>query len=71
LFKACIGKSPIDYLHYYRLLQAENLLRETNMKIIDIALAVGFHDLSHFNRLFHKQTGSAPSHFRCAENAAI
>jgi AraC-like DNA-binding protein len=68
-FKACIGKSPIDYLHYFRLLQAEKLLRETDMKIIDIAFAVGFHDLSHFNRLFHRQAGIAPSRFRSFEKA--
>lgn len=41
-FKAAVGKSPIDYLHYYRLLKAEQLLRDTNLKIIDIAYEVGF-----------------------------
>jgi AraC-like DNA-binding protein len=63
-FKAAVGKTPIDYLHWYRLVQAEQLLKETDLKVIDIALEVGFSDLSHFTRLFHKQAGATPSQFR-------
>ncbi len=37
-FKAAVGKTPIDYLHWYRLVRAEQLLQETNLKVIDIAL---------------------------------
>jgi AraC-like DNA-binding protein len=63
-FKAAVGKTPIDYLQWYRLVQAEQLLQDTDLKVIDIALEVGFSDLSHFIRLFHKQTGVTPSHYR-------
>jgi AraC-like DNA-binding protein len=70
-FKSAVGKSPIDYLHYYRLLKAEQLIKETNLKIIDIALEVGFTDLSHFIRLFHKHAGVAPSRLRDGHKTAI
>ncbi len=70
-FKSCIGKSPIDYLHSYRLLKAEELLKETNLKVVDIAFDVGFNDLSHFTRLFHTQTGVTPSQFRNRKKSAI
>ena len=70
-FKAAVGKSPVDYLHYYRVLQAERLLAETSLKVIDIAMEVGFSDLSHFIRLFHKQTGVAPSQFRARRKPAL
>jgi AraC-like DNA-binding protein len=70
-FKSCIGKSPVDYLHFYRLLKAEELLKETNLKVVDIAFDVGFNDLSHFTRLFHKQTGVTPSQFRNRKKTAI
>jgi len=70
-FKAAVGKTPIDYLHWYRLVRAEQLLKETDLKVIDIALDVGFADLSHFTRLFHKQTGATPSQFRAQNKIAI
>jgi AraC-like DNA-binding protein len=70
-FKACIGKSPVDYLHYYRLLQAEQLLSQTNLKVVDIAHEVGFNDLSSFTRLFHRQTGVTPTRYRGREGSAI
>jgi AraC-like DNA-binding protein len=69
-FKSCIGKSPVDYLHFYRLLKAEELLKETNLKVVDIAFDVGFNDLSHFTRLFHKQMGVTPSRFRSRKQTA-
>lgn len=70
-FKSAVGKTPMDYLHWYRVVQAEQLLRDTDLKVIDIALDVGFHDLSHFIRLFHKQTGTTPSRFRDRLQRAI
>jgi AraC-like DNA-binding protein len=70
-FKSCIGKSPIDYLHFYRLLKAEELLKESNLKVVDIAFDVGFNDLSHFTRVFHMQTGVTPSQFRNRRKGAI
>lgn len=70
-FKLCIGKSPVEYLHFYRILKSEELLKETNLKVLDIAFEVGFNDLSHFTRLFHKQTGLTPSQFRNRKQSAI
>ncbi len=70
-FKLCIGKSPVEYLHFYRILKSEELLKETNLKVLDIAFEVGFNDLSHFTRLFHKQTGLTPSQFRNRKQNAI
>jgi two-component system response regulator YesN len=54
----------VEYLHYYRLLQAEQLLTSTNLKVVDVAQEVGFNDLSSFIRLFHRQTGLTPSRYR-------
>jgi AraC-like DNA-binding protein len=70
-FKSAVGKSPIDYLHYHRLSKAEQLLKESSLKIIDIAHEVGFVDLSHFIRLFHKHAGVTPSQFRARQISAI
>jgi AraC-like DNA-binding protein len=70
-FKSAVGKTPIDYLHYHRLSRAELLLKDSNLKIIDIAYEVGFTDLSHFIRLFHKHAGVTPSQFRAKQISAI
>jgi AraC-like DNA-binding protein len=40
--------------------------RHLHLAIIDIAFAVGFGDVSHFNRMFHKRFGETPSGVRAA-----
>jgi transcriptional regulator GlxA family with amidase domain len=49
-----------------RLNQADQLVRKTNMTIINIALACGFRSSSHFARAFKGQFGVAPSSDRAA-----
>jgi transcriptional regulator GlxA family with amidase domain len=38
--------------------------RSAHLRIIDIALATGFGDVSHFNRLFRRRFGDSPSGLR-------
>jgi AraC-like DNA-binding protein len=40
--------------------------RHLHLPITDIAFAVGFGDVSHFNRMFHKRFGETPSGVRAA-----
>jgi AraC-like DNA-binding protein len=40
--------------------------RFAHLRIIDIALAVGFGDISHFNRMFRRCFGDSPSGVRGA-----
>jgi AraC family transcriptional regulator len=47
-----------------RLLRAQELLASTELPLIDIALATGFADQSHFSRRFHQMTGVPPRAFR-------
>jgi transcriptional regulator GlxA family with amidase domain len=49
-----------------RLNQADQLVRKTNMTIINIALACGFRSSSHFARAFKGRFGVAPSSDRAA-----
>jgi hypothetical protein len=46
------------------LLRAQELLASTELPLIDIALATGFADQSHFSRRFHQMTGVPPRAFR-------
>ncbi len=62
-FKQVNGKNFIDYLTELRIGKAKELLRDTELKINDVAVQVGYQH-SYFNRIFKKQEGITPSHYR-------
>ncbi|MFC5528145.1 response regulator [Cohnella yongneupensis] len=64
VFKKETGHTFTDYLAELRITRAKTLLRETSMKIYEIAAAVGYHDLQYFGTLFKKKTGETPKEFR-------
>lgn len=63
-FKKYAGMGFKQYLLHRRVMQAKVLLEETEMKIAAIATAVGFDDLSSFNRAFKALVGVTPSDYR-------
>jgi AraC-like DNA-binding protein len=60
-------KTPIDYLNDYRIMKASYQLQNTDRKIIDIALEVGFNNLSYFINRFKKTMGVTPARYRKLE----
>lgn len=64
VFKAAIGSTCIEYLVQYRLASAALALQETDDPITQIALDVGFQNISYFNRTFKSQYGMTPSAYR-------
>jgi AraC-like DNA-binding protein len=64
IFHDVMGCSPLDYLNSYRIKQACINLRLTNESILNIALQVGFHTISSFNRQFLAIVGITPSEYR-------
>jgi len=53
-----------EYVTGLRVEQAKQLLRETNLKINQIASRCGFRSASYFIVVFRKQTGLSPSEYR-------
>jgi AraC-like DNA-binding protein len=53
-----------QYLNNIRIKAAQKLLCITDLAIIEIALNVGYNNISHFNRVFHRIEGCPPSAFR-------
>ena len=47
-----------------RFTEAKKFLEETNLRVIDIAAAVGFDDPTHFARMFRRIGGISPREFR-------
>ena len=64
LFKNETGTTVRDYILNIRIKKAKELMKDNNYKIIDIAIAVGYQDASHFNRAFKNITGMSPNRYR-------
>jgi AraC-like DNA-binding protein len=64
LFAAVLGVTPHQYLVRARLRRAAGLLADDERPITEIALEVGFNDLSNFVRTFHRAAGVSPRRFR-------
>lgn len=62
-FKQIAGVNFIDLLTNIRIDNAKSLLKETDMKINEVAESVGYQH-SYFNRIFKKYEGITPSQFR-------
>lgn len=63
-FKDEMGLSPINYLLKVRVERAKELLGETDTKISNIALSVGFSNQQRFNEIFKKYSGITPLQYR-------
>lgn len=64
LFVATLGAAPLQLHATQRLLQARQLLSETNLPVTDVALASGFNSLRRFNDAFAAGCGMPPSAIR-------
>lgn len=68
LFTKEVGISFSDYLNTQKNNKAKELILNTNMKINDIALKVGYTDTSYFYRKFKKHFGVSPAVMRELKN---
>ncbi|WP_276356600.1 response regulator transcription factor [Cohnella caldifontis] len=64
LFKKHVGMSFLDYLHRTRVEEAGKLLRRTDMKVADVARAVGYADPELFAAKFKKFKQVPPSQYK-------
>lgn len=64
VFRAALGYTPINYLSRRRIGEAQSLLIMTRRSITDIAMSVGFRNLTNFNLLFKKYVGLSPKTYR-------
>lgn len=62
-FKKIIGRTPMEYVNYYRMEMAAEMLLTEDKSLKEVASDVGYQDLSHFIRLFKKYKGTTPKRF--------
>ncbi|MGN7358230.1 response regulator transcription factor [Paenibacillus sp. SAF-054] len=61
LFKKNTGKSFNEYLNHRRIEEAKRLLKQSSLRIAEVAVRVGFPNTDYFITRFKKQTGILPS----------
>jgi AraC-like DNA-binding protein len=69
VFARALGVTPHQYLVRSRLRRAARLLADDERQVTDVALDVGFADLSNFVRTFHRAAGLSPGAFQKARRA--
>lgn len=63
-FKRHTGVTSVDYINDFRMNKAIELLMNTENSIMEIAIQVGMHNISYFNRLFKKKYEMTPKEYR-------
>ncbi len=70
-FRAVFGETPHRYLQRRRVERSMFLLRETDRRVTDICLDVGFSSLGTFSRMFREIVGETPSHYRAGHGPIV
>lgn len=66
-FKENYGMTVMGYLRKLRIKHACDFLENTDKTLSLIAQKMGFADLSHFTRVFKKETGMTPNEYRAGQ----
>lgn len=64
LFKKTTGMTVKEYTNHLRINKAENLLKNTDMNVTEIALNTGFNDINYFSRIFKKYKQVSPTSYK-------
>jgi transcriptional regulator GlxA family with amidase domain len=71
LFRRYLNRSPKRYYMELRLQKARNLLMQTDMTVINVALACGFTSPSHFSKCYRAHYNTTPYRERGAHSARL
>ena len=63
-FRKVTGKSPQQYITNLRISKAKEMLLTSRLNISEIAELIGYQNPLYFSRIFHKNTGVSPLHYR-------
>lgn len=64
LIREAAGSNFSALLLEIRMERARELLRDTDLKIYEIAMQTGYRDVKYFNRIFKRETGVTPLEYR-------
>jgi len=63
-FSQRVGQTPMQYLTFWRMQRARELLAATRLSIAAIAERVGYQSEAAFNKAFKKAVGTGPGAYR-------
>ena len=64
VFSQEVGQTLTEYITSRRINEAKNMLRNTDMRLSEIAFSVGYKDPHYFSFVFKKVSGCTPSEYR-------
>lgn len=64
LFHKEVGQSFTDYINWYRIEKAKELLKNSPMKVHEIARSVGYWETGYFYKQFKKYVGISPTEYK-------
>jgi AraC family transcriptional regulator len=65
-FRAAVGMRPHEYLLKQRIERAQELLKQVDVPLVEVALTIGFQSQAHFTTVFKRFVGDTPNHWRSA-----
>lgn len=69
-FNQLVREPPLEYVARWRMTKAAELLRESDLPMIEVAERVGYQSEAAFNRAFKRWEGTAPATYRRQQLAA-
>ena len=66
IFKTSTGYTFCHFLNHFRVEKSKKLLSDTDMSILDVAVAVGFNNQNYYSTVFKKFTGETPFSYRAS-----
>jgi AraC family carnitine catabolism transcriptional activator len=63
-FKTVTGRTPAGYYRWLRLRRGKNLLEQTGLSVLEVAVSCGFSSNCGFSRVFRREFGVLPSELR-------
>jgi transcriptional regulator GlxA family with amidase domain len=70
-FRAVYSETPYSYLMTRRIERAKALLRNTDMNVTEVCMAVGCSSLGSFSTKFTELTGETPSAYRTRDHGEL
>lgn len=68
IFKECTGETIIRTINNKKIEKAKQYLKETDMKVYEVADILGFENVTYFSRFFKKHTGVSPKDYKESRN---
>lgn len=70
-FSRAVGLRPMEYLLAWRMALAKDLLRQSDVALVEVAERVGYSSASSFSTAFSRHVGLAPSQYARQHEAAV